>query len=291
MDVIFPNTVWVNSSTTEAVRIIYIAHYITQGFYSQMNFNVLPYPVLGNKSTIYFPDYKYYKIKNFWKIVKDNPVDIEQNNNLFVKNVEKLIKYGPANFSKLQSEWTNIQKDFWIDLRNFLPKYFDEIKKLEIRMTKYGSCGSGYSGLDPNKDKVILYIREDSDISTIFNALLIDRYYFMDSYKEYTWHESEAVMDFLINETYLKKYFTKSKPILKDLRDLKSAKYKKESEKYLASYGFSRSNIFEVDVNKILINGTRIELRNQENLVMISFVKNKGKIVTYDEIAEIIWGK
>lgn len=276
MVVTFPNTVWVNSSTTEAMRIIHIAHYISQGFYSQMNFNVLPYPIRGNKSTIYFPNYKYHKIKDFWKIVKDNPVNIEQNNKLFVKDVEKLIKYEPANFSKLQSEWTKIQKDFWIDLGHFLPKYFDGVENLEIRITKFGSCGSGYSGLNPSKGKIVLYIREDSDISTIFNALLIDRYYFMDSYKEYTWHESEAVMDFLINETYLKKYFTKSKPILKDLRDLKSAKYKIESEKYLASYGFSRSNIFEIDGDKILINGERLELRNQENSVMVSFVKNKG---------------
>lgn len=181
--------------------------------------------------------------------------------------------------SKLETEWNKIQSEFYINLK----KFFTEIDNVNIIISPsfYGSVG--WYGFWDNGKTILVRPRYDRRIidiqKLVINALV---HYFLVS-KSNNLEKSE----------WLKKQKLAEKMQIKILGESKESKtmhsilytefsgnLASKSIKYLKELGLLK-------LQKIEIIG---KLTKTENKIFDLLNKNKGNIVSFDEIAKVIWG-
>lgn len=275
---------WQYSKNTEAERIIWTYYQIVNRFYLHKKWFVLPYPVSKNPRTIYFPKLNYSNIKNFSK--KTINFYSKETDKDLISEVSKLIGDANLNFHKLQKTWDMHANNFLENIDQLIPNILSHINEIEIRPTRYGTLSSGIN----KKNKVVVYIRQDQDISHIAEGILIvllDRD--LES-SEFLWEEKEAIIDFLFLKTKLKRLFPKYTATLKLIRQKQQAKLFHDSLTYLKSFGVTDKRILQVINEGVYLNDRLIHLTKTEAKVVSQMILNEGKVVTFDEIADIIWG-
>jgi len=166
---------------------------------------------------------------------------------------------------------------------------------LEIRPTLYGSVATAYSTWLKDNKEFVIYIRKDADVSHIPEAIFIDRLAAYGRAKESdsSWEEGEAIIDFLLTETELANLFPDYKETLTALRNFQQGKLIKESKEYLRSLGIYLERVFEIKNSKILVRGkpSNIILSPTQEKILRFLITKRQKVVSFNEIAEIIWGE
>jgi DNA-binding winged helix-turn-helix (wHTH) protein len=291
MNMTLPKMVFECSKKTEAKRILHTALSIISNFYSSKGFLVLPYFVPGNSKTIYFPDLEYNRVPNFWKAVKTEQRKSAELNLPMINPISQLLPDSIIDSAKIENNWSQNLPTIWQNLINILPKLLT-VKNIKIIPTLYGSICTAYP--TKNKSSIIIYIRKDGTVANIIEAVLT--YYLMFSESGiksvYSWEEKEAIIDFILTETNLANTYKNYSATLKAIRQKQQQRLAKDSSDYLKKLGMIQNQVIEIKNGNIHINNKDVSgaFTVNENKILTVLINNKGKTVSFDTIANIMWG-
>jgi len=108
-----------------------------------------------------------------------------------------------------------------------------------------------------------------------------------------TWTKREALMDFIMTRSVMKRLFPEFKPVFAQLSRI-PMKWRVYSEKYVQELGIDTTKPdLEVKAGKIMIKGVMVgkELTKLEKQAIRLLIDHLGDLVTYDEIADKVWGE
>lgn len=220
-------------------------------FYQRLNFYVLPFmPEKFRGRVVFFPE-------------KFEP--------------EKIYKKQKAKIQKLEKDFNKVKNEFHRKLKNFFP----EIDKLEITVSPslYGTVGS--YNIEGGKIKVFpRYDRTVNHLQKLIVTVLIHYYNYEPigilekNTNRWKQKQEEAAR---IEKLVVKS--KKSKSFVKILDTEFAGHLAEESAKYLEK--LKAPSKFEVEKPE--------NLTRSEKDVMNLLLRNKNKLVTFDQIAEEIW--
>jgi hypothetical protein len=201
--------------------------------------------------------------------------------------------YTPVDLTKWQLVWEGVGEAFFRELETILPGASSRWKKLVVKVTSYGTISSSASDAKYRRDRGVFYLREDVDISHL-PAMIINHILWEERKTlGITWTKREAIMDFVMTRPAMRKLFPEFSPIYSELTRV-SAKMRKESEDYIRQLGIVSEAAELVVVGRKLVFGGKVlehELTKNEMKVAKILVEKSGEIVTYNEIADILWGE
>lgn len=280
-----------NTGDFEAQYICFLAKSITLAEYQNNGFTVLPNLDSKNPRSVYFPDLDY--STKFWRSIISNP---NRNlSHLFPKPAiaevkEKLSKYKVDKYKKdienIKKEWKKIEKTFFKDVNNFLnfEKSLAKIDEINILLTPYGTIGSFNPPRVGNKFKLFVTSRVDMPVGNIAAGILQNLYIIENNIGgeigEDKYIKRMSAIAFLFENTKFFKYYPNYKNLLKNNFDL-DIKLLNKSNEYLEKLGFNQQEI-KIDVNNQIFT-------KQEKEVLGALIRNKGQVVSFDQMAELIW--
>ena len=284
---------WVSSKRTEAERIIHIASMIVSSFYEKRGFYVLPYNNENNSKVIYFPAFEYAKVPHFWDRVRKEGKEVIHDEQ-FMKAVTDLLPEKEIDMSKTLAAWKKNEKKFWKIMDVLAPKWFIGITEIEVRVTNFGSTGTSYSSwAQDNLGKITIYVRNDNFESNLIGALILERLLILDHGVEYTWEELMAIKDFMLTESGLHTLVPHRVPMLASIRQKQQGNLAEASRQYYEKLGIATGEVFSTVGDRVLVHQkeTDVALRNEELKALKYFIGNKNKLVSYDELADVLWGE
>lgn len=293
MKMTYPKVIWNCNKRTEAERIIHIASMIVNYFYEKRGIYILPYNTLGNGKAIYFPHLNFALIPHFWERIKKEGKEIIHDEQ-FVKQVEGLLPDVTMDSDAMQRKWLSVEKKFWSLMQTLAPRWFTEITEIEVRVTQYGSAGTSYSNWAHNKpNKITIYVRKDATAGNLIGALILERLSVMDHGVEYTWEELMAIKDYMLTETTLHDLVPEKESLLASIRQKQQGDLAEASQQYYHKLGIPTGEVFSTSGDRVLVHQkeTEVILRHEEFKALKYFIENKNKIVSYDDLADVIWGK
>lgn len=289
MAMTFPKIQFTYSKRTEALRILHIAHMVKNYFYMKKGFPVLPYRAETDTGTIYFPELKIYKNKDFW--AKCNIREDELGDEKLIKEISNEIPDVKVDFSQKEKQFNEIFPKVYKEITAFVPNFFEEIDEIVIMPTNFGSVSSLYFSEYEGKKMLKLYWRVDAKLGSIFAMLfysLIDR----GKYKDFfTWEERSAIKDFFMTRSVMARYFPNYHTTLEPTKTGRNKKHLQESKEYLEKLGFRTEQVFHIIGNKIVCRDKSLELTKNELKLMKLMVERNKEVVTWDDIGDVLWGE
>jgi len=199
----------------------------------------------------------------------------------------KAFEYLQSSTKEFEAEWVRVEAAFWEELDHYLPEARKMHGEVIVDIGRIGTISSCYW------TEKHYYLRADRSLGDLA-AIIINRVLYVERNSlGVTWTKREALMDFIMTRPVMKKLFPKFDPIYHQLSKV-PLKIRRESEGYVRSLGIApTTKELEVKNGKILINGVVVakELTKQEKEILKQMIKKTGDIVTYDELADIIWGE
>ena len=297
-------TQWEYNKQTELRRIIFTAERIKNLFYQKNGFIVTPYCIDSNPRNIYFPDYDYSRIEIFWEFVPNIPRLID-NSTLFLKIPNKIqniilpcLSNNMLSNSKLnhvKSKWEKVQKQFYVIINSL----FNVNKfKIIIRPTKFGSLSSYFCITKTNSKYIYVYFRVDQDIAHLAEVILtafIEFEVWNKKENEDFWNEKETTTDFLFKYTKLGKLFPNYTPTMMILKNFYfNQKSFNDSQNYLRKLGYGIKTPIKLEKDNIILNGEKVrseDFSREEKLVLFELIRHRGNLISFDKIADLLWGK
>lgn len=280
-----------NTGDFEAQYICFLAKGVTLGEYQNNGFTVLPNLDSQNPKSVYFPNLEY--STKFWKSIISNPN--KNLSNMFPKPAineakEKLSKYKVGKYEKdiekIKSEWERTEKSFFKDISNFLhyEKSLAKIDEINILITPYGTIGSFNPPRIGNKFKLFVTSRVDIPVGNIAAGILQNLYIIENNIGgeigEDKYIKRMSAIAFLFENTIFKKYYPNYNNLLKNDFGCDIQTINKSNE-YLEKLGFKQEEI-KININNPVFT-------KQEKDVLGALIRNKGQIITFDEVADIVW--
>ncbi len=288
-------TAWEWSLELEAKRLAHIARNISTGFYDLNGFVVLPPKYLKqNSEIVVFPDIDIKSISNFWNRVKK--VDTKdwtkfEDKDLLEKIVDLLIvnRISEPNVSKLKRIWERAEKAVIKEIERVL-NLTAPISSVSIYPSNFGPGGS-FNVHNKSPYKIELFIRFDKSIHTIAEGIissLIQNDLLNTLGANFV--EKEIMIDWLVNNSSINKVIDIYESKDKFVPTSKIISKKQRSELHIASKDFLRklrvtdfSNLNKYDLKHL------DNLNWQEKRIIQLFIDNKGKIVDFDAIGQVIF--
>jgi hypothetical protein len=199
----------------------------------------------------------------------------------------KDFEYLQLSTKEFETEWRRVEAAFWDELDHYLPEARKMHGEVIVDIGRIGTISSCYW------TEKHYYLRADRSLGDLA-AIIINRVLYVERNSlGVTWTKREALMDFIMTRPMMKKLFPKFDPIYHQLSKV-PLKIRRESERYVRSLGIApTAKELEVKNGKILIKGVveAKELTKKKKEIMKQMIKRTGDIVTYDELADIIWGE
>lgn len=206
--------------------------------------------------------------------------------------------------SKLKHEWESVEKVFLEELQYIFPNIKGDKKgKYKVIFTRFGTIGS-YIDQQPYTN---LVLREDAAVSTIAELVIANvfrqnaKYVFSTRSlakfeKTIFWFLTEGITDVLMQTKTLKELFPKFTPTLNNLLSTTDEfpHYRKSSDNYLKELGFEIANGIEIKNNTFINTTTNkpiVSLSSKEQEVLKHLIDNENELVSYEDIAQILWGE
>jgi len=262
---------------------------------------VLPKPV-KLRNSVFIPDLNF--SKTFWKEIKRcRNLDLGREFPPVCVNevIDKImnLSYSKREIKKANQIKIHFEKN-WNKFLDVSEKVFGssfkniKISEIYIIITRYGTVGSFKILKNGTKTLAYLSARVDLPKEEIFLSLLlmIHKYLIQNPSEvgEDKWFLEMATVDFLRKKTDFKKYMPKveAKPTNINLSKLFTT-----SARYLKKLGlnFSCRNIFLDGNENLIVNGIIFDnlLTPKENLFLKTLVKNRGHVVGFDKMGNVIW--
>lgn len=251
-----PDIRFVNSPKTEDERLKMTAKVIASGFYEKQGFVVLPEldkRAVATAQVIY----------------------------------PREVNYQPVEVNEWKREWEKIEKVLWEVMDEYLPEFRKIHEKVEVVVSRYGTVSSG------NWVGTRYWVRADRSVADLASMMINSTLYIMRKDLGVTWTKREALMDFIMTRPKMKKLFPHFEPVFSQLSRIPK-KIREESREYVRSLGLAKQQAdFEVVGSKVVVKGNVVgkELTKQEKTVLKLLVGRLGDLVTYDELADMIWGE
>jgi DNA-binding winged helix-turn-helix (wHTH) protein len=274
----------------ECKYICFLAKGISMGEYQNNGFAVIP-TLDNNPKSVHFPNLPY--SKEFWK-----SINLNSNKNLSgdypksaIDEVKKLLSKqrnddNNTKLNEIKSDWEKIEKDFFKDLNSFLNfgKALSKVDNINVLITPYGTRGSFNPPRIGNKFNLNVTSRIDQPAGNIAVGIL-QNLYIIDTWiggeiGEENYIKRMSAISFLMKNTIFKKYFP-------DFVDLTKQNYTTNQKLITKSKGFLKKLGFAektVELSKSLINLTK-----QEEQVLKLLENHKGKVVSFDQVARVLW--
>lgn len=279
-------TSWDYSLNHEAQRLIHASSQIAVGFFKVNGFYPVPYGTVPDFINVLLPDLPYLTIPRFWEKVAKIPVSQMHMINqpeLTAQLKKLLINVPPApDISKIKNQWDKISPAFFDQVYKILPDKKGLIKEIIIWPTNFGTACS-FSKIEFTPGKVYIWLRADRGVENIGWAILsaLTRQDLIDHLGG-LWQESQILVDWLINETVLAKFFTHAHKSMYTLRSKQNASQLETSTKFLAKIGapnIDSSTIRNIDTTSFT---------PREKKLLDLLVAKSPQIVTFDEINELL---
>ncbi|KKR05513.1 MAG: hypothetical protein UT34_C0002G0020 [candidate division WS6 bacterium GW2011_GWF2_39_15] len=199
------------------------------------------------------------------------------------------MKFPKINENKYREYITRNFKAFWKDLIKILgEEKLSRIKNIEVWITHIGSGGRAFTEMGDNS-RIVVIMRKDMILQQIFSLVIMEVLPYIGYKESYTWEETTAIREWLVESTVLNKYFPVHTPMLDSLRERKQqAKYLLDSDKYLQEIGIK--GYVKILNNEVLVDNTKIVLGEKETLLFSLLLSRKGGLVDYDIIFKEVWG-
>ncbi len=298
-------TTWEYSSQTEVLRILNIAHAISNGFIKLKNWLLIPYGSKYSKllNAITFPDLPYHTIPRFWEKalnqVSTDKLPIEADPEL-IKAVSTLLEKHPLpkpNIEKLQSLWERVDNEVFEALATIIPGFYNKVEDIVIEPTVSGAWAS-FDVAKKFPTTVRIYLREDAPLSVLVWSIISD----LTRNEVYTdlegsWEESQILADWLVKKSTISSLLAKyelQEQLTISLKHLRSKQDKKaihESQEFCKRLGLStNTDIFAVIDDRVTANGNKLEILTfKEKSIMRLLIDSKNKLVDFDEIGSYIF--
>lgn len=293
----FPPISFVSTLKTEANRILHASYQTARGFYWSKKFAVLPYLVKNNPATVYLPELEYSKISNYWETV----TQLSQTNSIVHLDLspelsKKLMIMLENNYEDispsvqlLQNQWKQYQDKIIPYLQQEFADQLKRITEIEVRVTAYGTKASFDCVLPNKKAKFSCYIRQDMSVGNIVEALIQGMQYADPLVRNYSWESKEAIVDFILDRAKKQGIIPDFQPTLPGLNS--NQELLNKSQKYLEKLGINFEKKLKIENQLIYLNGKIIsaQLTSIQHIILTSLIKKQNQIVTFDELADIVW--
>jgi len=282
----------------EARRILYLAAKLPTRAYQERGFLILPKLEPGlSKNTVIFPDLAYDSIPDFWfrtsRLELSTPITAPP---ALINETIDIVRpawreniYAKAH-KRLLDQWQGIEERFWSNLFTLFPSYSGQVKQVFIYLTQSGSTTS-FQLLRGDADTIHILARLDTPIDKILWSILtaIFRAKMQDS-MNYSWSESQATIDWLIEESSLNCGVNLTTATITQIRNPQIAKWRQDSLEYQKKLGFSGTNLWTQKLDLIHYGSIKIDnLSHNEQLLLEVLLASYGKTVSNNEIMNHLW--
>lgn len=199
----------------------------------------------------------------------------------------KTFAYEPVEPTGYATDWARVEAEFWAELDHYLPEARKMHDKVVVDVGRIGTVASSYW------DCSHYYLRADRSLADLAGMIINHVMYEKRSELGVTWTKREALMDFIMTRPAMKKLFPEFEPIYSQLLQV-PAKIRRASEEYVLSLGFVMAE------KELSVQGGKILVKNQvashnfgkkEQILLKLLIQRKNELVTYDELADQIWGE
>ncbi len=280
---------FISSPDTEKERLLYACENIASGFYQRHGFLTSPTVNKNYESwTIVIPDLIKKVDQRFWQDSYKYGVNMSKiiTKHMYkqIQNVE-LTPSSPNLIEFFKKDWQKHNDKFWLELIKMFPNEIKWIGSVEIRITKIGSLSSHYLLHRTIGEKLVINLREDAKTHEIANLIILSLIFPLSDNLGLTFTKRQALRNFIMSRTPFKKLFPEFKPKLYDSLKI-PMKLRKKSDEYIKYLGIP--NI--IDPVKIINENLSI-FGAKEVKVLKELINKNGEVLTYDNLADLIWGE
>jgi DNA-binding winged helix-turn-helix (wHTH) protein len=258
------------------------------GFYQEHHFVVTERPLAEYpEACVVIPDGNYQMIPSYWERISQIPLQLpievpkELRGELVTALAQKMVINEDV-LALCKAKFARIQYEFWEMVEGIMPEEIRVISEVEVRLTQWGTVSS-YRFLEREiGQKLIVYLRNDVDISHLAEAILTAILYPFREEVGVSWSKREAIVDFLLTRKRSKKLFPRYLPTLGNLSRL-SQEVRDGSFAYCRQLGIPRAS------NEI--EGIKQKMSRYEGEVLQLLGEHRGEIVSFDMIADRLWGE
>ncbi|MBD3362542.1 hypothetical protein GF362_02380 [Candidatus Dojkabacteria bacterium] len=259
-----------------------------------------------NQKTIVFPDIEYSLYNNFWEAIREINLKKLPVDGKLIKFLSESIDhyYKKSELEEKRLDliefWNSIENEFIEFLNNNFPGLKDKEINLDLGIKLFGapidfekpSCFAqnkckGYAGIrfDMPVEKIIL---------SVFSLLFSD---YLKEKQIYRWREQKSILDFLTN-TFIEVLGLDCSKILGTIESLEQLKVEKKlisnSREFINKNKIPIQHIFSKEKGKIMLFGACLNdgtYTKDEISILDEFLEKDNNILTYDEIADIVWAE
>lgn len=276
----------------EAQYICFLAKGISMGEYQKNGFLVTPKLIEKAGKTVHFPALPY--SSDFWRTINFNP-NINLSTDFPKKAIDEvkelLSKYKKdgieGKLTIIIKEWQKMEKEFFAEISEFLnfEKALSKVERIDVLVTPFGTKGSFNPPRIGNKFNLKVTSRMDFPAGNIAAGILQNLYIIETKnggeIGEDKYFRRMSAIAFLFEQTKFKKFYPDFENIIKTDYS-KSQELIKMSNKYLLKLGFPNEKI-NIDTDNPIFS-------IQEKMILEKLIKASGKVVSFDIIADTIWG-
>ncbi len=198
----------------------------------------------------------------------------------------KELIYKSMDVGLYEQAWRRVEGEFWSALEEQLPGATALHEKVIVEVGRLGTVSSA------SWTETRYYLREDRSVADLASMIVNHTMYVQRKQLGVTWTKREALMDFIMTRPVMKRLFPDFDPVFAQLSRV-PVTLRRESEAYVRSLGIVETNKeFERVGAKIRVKGVEVgkELSKSEKKIMACFIEHLGDLVTYDDLADILWG-
>lgn len=280
---------FVSSPETEKERLLYACENVASGFYQRHGFLTSPEIIKDYQEwTVVIPDVLQGVDQKFWKDSYKYGVNMRKEITKYMYKQTESIGLLPSNPQLVEffkNDWQKHNDKFWPELEKMFPKEIKWIGSVEVRITKIGSLSSHYLLNRIKGEKLVINLREDSPTHEIANLIILSLVFPLTDELGLTFTKRQALRNFVMSRPPFKKLFPDFKPKLYDSPKI-PMKLRRTSDEYIKHLGIP--NI--IDPVK-LINKNIDIFGAKEIKVLKELINKNGEILTYDDLADLIWGE
>jgi|GEM_PF-4324436 len=265
--------------------------YVKNGFF--INTKEIKYPY--TQKNVYLPEYLY-------KQIHQNTINIENIVDIEYLNPIKVPLNDITNiFSKIYTNLKEpkINKSIKVTELESILKYMEDFSKVQIEKVyiNYTSCGTGSSytyANTNNKEGINLYLYPRYDCYDYSLKASLIRAFITVAYKSKTFQEYNSLVDFFINTLKIEDIdLINTKNNKSNISSEVLSNLEKDSNELLASLGILNMANIDLIEDKIVIKefGELTFLSANEVKLIKLLINNRGSIVTYEQIGNVLWEK
>lgn len=277
----------------EISKLIYTLSRIQNGFYGSKNF-YLTHTITNQDNTIVVPN-----ITILPNILKNSelsnvPNAIPKNNPYLKKLRPKILSHFTTpeiDVSSYEENWKKIDHKF----NEIIDKLFAVTDfNVDVYLTSTGSISTFY--FERNSKDITIFLRTDGTNGNIayaiISSLLSLQYNFNENNPNniFTWNQLQYMIKTILETPMLRSLLDFDfEPV--DTMRLPSTKIITNSNRIYNWLGYKQELPFEINTTVFYKNEIIRNLSKNEHILLAKFLENKNEVLSYDEIANIIWGE